>query len=38
MGRPLTGWLYLALILDLCSRLVAGWAVSERTTRELTST
>jgi hypothetical protein len=24
------GWLYLAVILDLCSRLVVGWAVSER--------
>ena len=30
------GWLYLAVILDLCSRLVVGWAVSERITRELT--
>jgi transposase InsO family protein len=29
------GWLYLAVILDLCSRLVVGWAVSERITREL---
>lgn len=32
------GWLYLAVILDLCSRLVVGWAVSERITRELTLT
>jgi transposase InsO family protein len=30
------GWLYLAVILDLCSRLVVGWAVSERLARELT--
>lgn len=30
------GWLYLAVILDLCSRLVVGWAVSERITRDLT--
>ena len=30
------GWLYLAVILDLWSRLVVGWAVSERITRELT--
>jgi len=29
------GWLYLAAILDLCSRAVVGWAVSERITREL---
>jgi putative transposase len=32
------GWLYLAVILDLCSRLVVGWAMSERITRELTLT
>ena len=30
------GWLYLAVILDLCSRLVVGWAVSDRIARELT--
>ena len=30
------GWLYLAAILDLCSRAVVGWAVSERITRALT--
>jgi transposase InsO family protein len=30
------GWLYLAVILDLCSRFVVGWAISERITRELT--
>ena len=27
------GWLYLAVILDLCSRVVVGWAMSERITR-----
>jgi putative transposase len=30
------GWLYLAVILDLCSRFVVGWAMSERITRVLT--
>jgi transposase InsO family protein len=30
------GWLYLAVILDLCSRFVVGWAMSERITRGLT--
>jgi len=30
------GWLYLAVLLDLCSRLVVGWAMSERITDELT--
>jgi putative transposase len=30
------GWLYLAVILDLCSRFVVGWAMSERITRALT--
>ncbi len=30
------GWLYLAVILDLCSRFVVGWALSERISRELT--
>lgn len=29
------GWLYLAVILDLYSRRVVGWAVSERLTQEL---
>jgi putative transposase len=29
------GWLYLAVILDLCSRCVVGWAISERITRAL---
>ena len=30
------GWLYLAVILDLCSRLAVGWAISDRITDELT--
>jgi putative transposase len=30
------GWLYLAVILDLFSRAVVGWALSSRITRELT--
>jgi putative transposase len=30
------GWLYLAVILDLCSRFVVGWAMSERITDTLT--
>jgi putative transposase len=30
------GWLYLAVILDLCSRVVVGWAMSDRITRDLT--
>ena len=30
------GWLYLAVILDLCSRFAVGWAMSERVTDELT--
>lgn len=30
------GWLYLAVILDLCSRGIVGWAMSERITRRLT--
>jgi putative transposase len=32
------GWLYLAVILDLCSRLAVGWAMSERITADLTLT
>jgi putative transposase len=32
------GWLYLAVILDLCSRLAVGWAMSERITDDLTLT
>ena len=30
------GWLYLAVILDLFSRAVVGWALSARITRHLT--
>jgi transposase InsO family protein len=30
------GWLYLAVILDLCSRFVVGWAMTERLTGALT--
>jgi len=30
------GWLYLAVILDLCSRMAVGWALSERITNDLT--
>ena len=30
------GWLYLAVILDLCSRFAVGWAMSARMTDELT--
>ena len=30
------GWLYLAVILDLCSRFVVGWAMNERITDALT--
>jgi transposase InsO family protein len=29
------GWLYLAVLLDLCSRRIVGWACSDRITREL---
>jgi putative transposase len=29
------GWLYLAVIVDLCSRLVVGWAMDRRMTTEL---
>jgi putative transposase len=32
------GWLYLAVILDLCSRLAVGWAMNERITDDLTLT
>jgi len=31
------GWLYLAVVLDLYSRLVVGWSMSERMTAELVS-
>src|SRR2546427_9827726 len=30
------GWLYVAVILDLCSRFAVGWAMSERITDDLT--
>lgn len=30
------GWLYLAVVLDLCSRKVVGWSMSERMTTRLT--
>jgi putative transposase len=30
------GWLYVAVILDLCSRFAVGWAMSERLTDDLT--
>ena len=30
------GWLYLAVIVDLCSRFAVGWAMSERITDDLT--
>jgi putative transposase len=30
------GWLYLAVILDLCSRKVVGWSMGDRITKELT--
>jgi Transposase and inactivated derivatives len=29
------GWLYLAVLLDLCSRRIVGWALSDRLTEEL---
>lgn len=30
------GWLYLAVLLDLCSRRIVGWAIGDRLTEELT--
>jgi transposase InsO family protein len=30
------GWLYLAAVLDLCSRRIVGWAMSDRMTGDLT--
>ena len=33
--RTREGWLYLAVVIDLYSRFVVGWAMSERITREL---
>jgi len=32
----LEGWLYLAVLMDLCSRMIVGWAVSDRMEDELT--
>jgi putative transposase len=29
------GWLYLAVVMDLCSRMVVGWSMSERMTSQL---
>lgn len=29
------GWLYLAVVMDLCSRAIVGWSMSERMTRTL---
>lgn len=34
--RTTEGWLYLAVVLDLCSRQVVGWSMGSRLTRELT--
>ena len=31
----LEGWLYLSVILDLCSRKVVGWHINDRITKEL---
>ena len=36
ISGPQEGWLYLAVILDLFSRAVVGWALSARITRHLT--
>jgi putative transposase len=35
MGAGQEGWLYLAVIIDLFSRRVIGWAVSDRLKRDL---
>ena len=32
----LEGWLYLAVLMDLCSRRIIGWAVSDRMEDDLT--
>lgn len=29
------GWLYLAIVLDLCSRMIVGWSIRKRMTKEL---
>ena len=34
--RTTEGWLYLAVVIDLYSRIVVGWAMAERMTAELT--
>ncbi len=34
----LEGWLYLAVILDLCSRKIVGWHIDDRMTKELVIT
>jgi len=36
--RTLEGWLYLAVVLDVYSRKVVGWSMSERLTKELVIT
>jgi putative transposase len=36
-GKTAEGWLYVAVILDLLSRLVVGWAMGERNDEELVS-
>lgn len=33
--RTREGWLYLATVIDLCTRMVVGWAVSERMTADI---
>lgn len=32
-----SGWLYLAVMIDLCSRMVVGWSMKDRPTQELVS-
>ena len=34
-GHPVEGWLYLATVLDLCSRRVVGWAMEPTLARGL---
>lgn len=33
--RTKEGWLYLATVIDLCTRMVVGWAISERMTADI---
>ena len=33
--RTREGWLYLATVIDLCTRMVVGWAISERMTADI---